>query len=146
MRDLGERLRRVRMDLAAIVLAGFLLLIPGLLLPGVQRAFTDFYLIAKMHHWLWWIIGGLATLAVTRALMVLLQHHLMARLQLRLGVTSNGQLLWHILHLPTAYFSQRNAGEIANRTTTADRLTGLLSGSVGFAIVNLLDHHDLRAW
>jgi len=138
MRDLGERLRRVRMDLAAIVLAGFLLLIPGLLLPGVQRAFTDFYLIAKMHHWLWWIIGGLATLAVMRALMVLLQHHLMARLQLRLGVTSNGQLLWHILHLPTAYFSQRNAGEIANRTTTADRLTGLLSGSVGFAIVNLL--------
>ena len=120
------------------MLAGFLLLVPDLLLPGLQRAFTDFYLIAKMQSWLWWILAGLVVLALTRATMVFLQHHLMARLQLRLGVTSNGQLLWHILHLPTGYFAQRNAGEIANRTTIADRLTGLLSGSVGFALVNLL--------
>jgi len=138
VKNLADRLQHVRGGLTAIVLAGFLLLVPGLLLPGIQRAFTDFYLIAKMQSWLWWILAGLVALALTRATMVLLQQHLMARLQLRLGVTSNGQLLWHILHLPTAYFAQRNAGEIANRTTTADRLTGLLSGSVGFALVNLL--------
>jgi ABC-type bacteriocin/lantibiotic exporter with double-glycine peptidase domain len=47
-------------------------------------------------------------------------------------------LLWHILHLPMNYFAQRNAGEIASRSGIADRFTGLLSGSVGFAIVNLL--------
>lgn len=138
LRSIADQLRRVHGGLAAIVLAGFLLLIPGLLLPGVQRAFTDYYLIAKKQSWLWWILAALAALAITRASMVLIQHHLMARLQLRLGVTSNGQLLWHILHLPAAYFAQRNSGEIANRTTTADRLTGLLSGSVGFALVNIL--------
>jgi NHLM bacteriocin system ABC transporter peptidase/ATP-binding protein len=138
LRNIADQLRRVHGGLAAIVLAGFLLLIPGLLLPGVQRAFTDYYLIAKKQSWLWWILAAMAALAITRAAMVLIQHHLMARLQLRLGVTSNGQLLWHILHLPAGYFAQRNAGEIANRTTTADRLTGLLSGSVGFALVNIL--------
>ena len=104
----------------------------------MQRAFTDYYLIAKKVDWLWWILGGLAALALVRATMVMLQHYLMARLQLRLGVSSNGQLLWHILHLPTNYFAQRNAGDIANRTTIADRFTGLLSGRVGFALVNLL--------
>jgi len=138
VQNLTERLHHVRSGLLAIIAVGFLLLVPGLLLAGAQRAFTDFYLIGKLHSWLWWILGGLAGLALARAGMVLLQHHLMARLQLRLGVTSNGQLLWHILHLPTGYFAQRNAGEIANRTTIADRFTGLLSGSVGFAIVNLL--------
>jgi NHLM bacteriocin system ABC transporter peptidase/ATP-binding protein len=138
VRNIADQLRRVHGGLAAIVLAGFLLLIPGLLLPGVQRAFTDYYLIAKKQSWLWWILAAMAALAITRASIVLIQHHLMARLQLRLGVTSNGQLLWHILHLPAGYFAQRNAGEIANRTTTADRLTGLLSGSVGFALVNIL--------
>jgi NHLM bacteriocin system ABC transporter peptidase/ATP-binding protein len=138
LRNIADQLRRVHGGLAAIVLAGFLLLIPGLLLPGVQRAFTDYYLIAKKQSWVWWILAAMAALAITRAAMVLIQHHLMARLQLRLGVTSNGQLLWHILHLPAGYFAQRNAGEIANRTTTADRLTGLLSGSVGFALVNIL--------
>jgi NHLM bacteriocin system ABC transporter peptidase/ATP-binding protein len=138
IRNLAEQLRTVRGGLAAIVLAGFLLLIPGLLLPGIQRAFTDFFLIAKMQTWLWWILAGLVGLALVRAMITLLQHHLMARLQLRLGVSSNGQLLWHILHLPTGYFAQRNAGEIANRTAIADRFTNLLSGSVGFAIVNML--------
>lgn len=136
--NISTQLRRVRSGLAAAVLAGFLLLVPGLLLPGIQRAFTDYYLIAKKENFLWWILGGLAALAVARAIMVLLQHHVMARLQLRLGVSSNGQLLWHILHLPTNYFAQRNAGEVANRSSIADRFTGLLSGSVGFAIVNLL--------
>jgi NHLM bacteriocin system ABC transporter peptidase/ATP-binding protein len=138
IRNIAARVRNVRSGILGLVLAGFLLLVPGLLLPGIQRTFTDFYLIAKMHSWLWWILGGLAALAVTRALMAWLQHHLMARLQLRLGVSSNGQLLWHILHLPIGYFAQRNAGEIANRTSVADRFSGLLSGSVGFALVNLL--------
>ena len=59
--------------------------------------------------------GRLLALALARAIMVGLQHHLMARLQLRLGVASNSQLLWHILHLPMNYFAQRNAGEIASR-------------------------------
>jgi NHLM bacteriocin system ABC transporter peptidase/ATP-binding protein len=136
--NLSERLMTVRGGIMAAVLSGFLLLIPGLLLPGIQRAFTDFYLVAKMHSWLWWVIGALIGLAAVRAAMVLIQQHLMARLQLRLGVASNGQLLWHILHLPTGYFAQRNAGEIANRTATADKFSGLLSGPVGFALVNLM--------
>jgi ABC-type bacteriocin/lantibiotic exporter with double-glycine peptidase domain len=84
------------------------------------------------------VLGSLAALAGVRAAMVLLQQHLMSRLQLRLGVSSNSQLLWHILHLPTAYFAQRNAGEIANRTGTADKFSNLLSGPVGFAVVNLM--------
>src|SRR4051812_31527769 len=121
VRNLSERLTTVRGGVMAAVLSGFLLLIPGLLLPGIQRAFTDFYLVAKMHSWLWWVISALLGLAAVRAAMVLVQQHLMARLQLRLGVVSNGQLLWHILHLPTGYFAQRNAGEIANRTSTADK-------------------------
>jgi len=124
--------------IATCVLAGFLLLLPGLLIPGVQRAFTDFVLVAKYQSWLWWVIAALAGIAVVKATLTFLQQYLMARLQLRLGVSSNGRLLWHILHLPTQYFAQRNAGEIANRAGTADRFTGLLSGSVGFAIVNIL--------
>src|SRR5581483_8817264 len=136
--NISLQLRRVRSGLAGVVLAGFLLLVPGLLLPGVQRAFTDYYLIAKKENFLWWILAGVVALAIGRASMVMLQHHVMARLQLRLGVSSNSQLLWHILHLPTTYFAQRNAGEIANRTSTADRFTGLMSGSVGFALVNML--------
>ncbi|MEA3151498.1 MAG: hypothetical protein QOD56_2437, partial [Gammaproteobacteria bacterium] len=59
----------------------------------------------------------MAAIAVVKALLTFIQQVLMARLQLQLGVTSNGRMLWHILHLPTAYFSQRNSGDVANRAT-----------------------------
>jgi len=80
---------------------------------------------------------GACRIAVVKATLTFLQQYLMARLQLRLGVSSNGAALAHPASAD-AVFCQRNAGEIANRAGTADRFTGLLSGSVGFAIVNIL--------
>jgi NHLM bacteriocin system ABC transporter peptidase/ATP-binding protein len=137
IRNITMALSGVWKGIAACVLAGFLLLVPGLLIPGAQRVFTDFILVNRYEQWLWWLIGALAAIAVVKALLTFIQQFLMARLQVQLGVTSNGRILWHILHLPTAYFSQRNSGDVANRVTIADRFTGLVSGSVGFAIINV---------
>jgi ABC-type bacteriocin/lantibiotic exporter with double-glycine peptidase domain len=105
---LRVRLHTFRAALIAIVVIGFLLLIPGLLIPGLQRAFTDYYLVAGLHDWLWWLIGGLLGAAALRMFLTWLQQYLLARLNVRLGLQSNGRLLWHFLHLPIAFFSQRS--------------------------------------
>jgi NHLM bacteriocin system ABC transporter peptidase/ATP-binding protein len=123
---------------AAILVLGLLLLAPGLALPGLQRAFTDFYLVAGLHDWLWWLVGGVAAVAALRMLLTYLQHHVIGRLQVRLGIASNARLLWHILHMPILFFAQRNGGEVANRAGIGDRLSGLLTGSLAVAAVNLL--------
>jgi len=49
---LRARLRAFRPTLVAIAVVGFLMLVPGLIIPGLQRAFTDFYLVAGLHDWL----------------------------------------------------------------------------------------------
>jgi NHLM bacteriocin system ABC transporter peptidase/ATP-binding protein len=133
-----ERLSQFRNTIVAIVLAGFLLLVPGLAIPGLQRAFTDFYLIGGMQHWLKWLLGGLVAAALARMLLVWLQQHSLSRFNVRLGMVSNGRLLWHILHMPMNFFAQRNGGELASRAALGDRLSGLMSGSLLIAIVNLL--------
>ncbi|HUN52290.1 MAG TPA: NHLP family bacteriocin export ABC transporter peptidase/permease/ATPase subunit [Candidatus Sulfotelmatobacter sp.] len=133
-----QRLRRFYSPIAAIVLAGFLLLVPGLVIPGLQRAFTDFYLVAGLHDWLWWLLGGMAGAAVLRMLLVWLQQYGLSRFSVRLGLISNGRLLWHILHMPMNFFNQRNSGELANRAALGDRLSSLMSGSLVIACVNLL--------
>ena len=40
-----------------------LLVAPGLVIPGLQRAYIDYYLIAGLNDWLWWLIGGVAAIA-----------------------------------------------------------------------------------
>jgi NHLM bacteriocin system ABC transporter peptidase/ATP-binding protein len=133
-----ERLAGFGVAVAAVTIAGFLLVAPGLVIPGLQRAFIDYYLIAGLHDWLWWLIGGIAAIAVLKGLLVYLQQRTLARFQVRFAVATTGRLLWQILHLPIAFFTQRNPGELASRVGIGDRLTGLLSGSVTVTIVNLL--------
>jgi len=73
-----------------------------------------------------------------KTLLVYLQQRVLARFQVQLGVKTSGRVLWQILHLPIAFFAQRNSGDLANRLSFADRLSGLLSGSVAIALINLL--------
>jgi NHLM bacteriocin system ABC transporter peptidase/ATP-binding protein len=138
LRIIRESLAGFGAPLAGTVLAGFLLVIPGLLVPGLQRAFVDYFLIGGLDHWLYWLIGGIAAVALVKATIIFLQQHTLARFQVRYGISTSGRLLWQILHLPVPFFSQRHSGDLASRLTAADRLTGLLSGSLAVALVNLL--------
>jgi NHLM bacteriocin system ABC transporter peptidase/ATP-binding protein len=133
-----QRLGAFHNPIVAIVLTGLLLLVPGLAIPGLQRAFTDFYLIAGLDHWLKWLLGGMVGAALLRMLLVWLQQFSLSRFNVRLGLVSNGRLLWHILHMPMNFFAQRNSGELASRAGLGDRLSGLMSGSLLIAFVNLL--------
>jgi NHLM bacteriocin system ABC transporter peptidase/ATP-binding protein len=133
-----QRLVAFHNPIAAIVLTGLLLLVPGLAIPGLQRAFTDFYLIAGLDHWLKWLLSGMVAAALLRMLLVWLQQFSLSRFNVRLGLVSNGRLLWHILHMPMSFFAQRNSGELASRAGLGDRLSGLMSGSLLIAFVNLL--------
>lgn len=133
-----QRLSAFHNAISAIVLAGFLLLVPGLAIPGLQRAFTDFYLIAGLSQWLKWLLGGMVAAALLRMLLVWVQQSSLSRFNVRLGLVSNGRLLWHVLHMPMNFFAQRNSGELASRALLGDRLSGLMSGSLLIAFVNLL--------
>ena len=137
-RDIRRTLAGFSSPLTAAVLGGVLLVAPGLIIPGLQRAFVDYYMIAGLTDWLWWLIGAIAAVAIGRGLLTFLQQRILARFQVRFGLTTSGRVLWHTLRLPIAFFAHRNSGEIANRITIADRLTSVLSGSVTVTLINLL--------
>ncbi len=137
-RGVRETLSGFGPAVTAAILAGFLLVVPGLVIPGIQRAFVDYYMIAGLDDWLWWLVGGIAAVAVAKALLTFVQQRTLARFQVRLGASVSGRVFWHILRLPMAFFAQRNSGDIANRLTAGDRLTGLLSGNVAVTSINLL--------
>jgi NHLM bacteriocin system ABC transporter peptidase/ATP-binding protein len=67
-----------------------------------------------------------------------LQQSYLLRLETRLAVGSSSRFLWHVLRLPTEFFSQRFAGDISSRVGINDRVAQLLSRELATHAVGAL--------
>lgn len=121
-----------------MVITGLSLAITGLITPSFQRVFVNDYLIDGRDLWvrpmLWFV---LATVVVT-AILTWVQNFVLTRFSLQLAVRMEGSFLWYILRLPLAFFQQRFAGELAQRTAVNDHVASLLGGKLARAAVSLL--------
>jgi NHLM bacteriocin system ABC transporter peptidase/ATP-binding protein len=127
---LRRRLTGLHGALVYVVLAGLALVLPGLLAPTYSRLFVDDVLVKGMSEWvepLAWFMGS--TLLVIATLVWLQQSYLL-RLEARLAISTSARFLWHVLHLPLQFFTQRFPGEIASRVAINDRVAQLLSGEL----------------
>jgi NHLM bacteriocin system ABC transporter peptidase/ATP-binding protein len=128
--SLRRRLAGLHGAVLYVVLAGLALVLPGLLVPTFSRVFVDDVLVKGMLEWvrpLAWFMG--ATLLVVGTLTWLQQRYLL-RLEARLAISTSARFLWHVLHLPLQFFTQRFPGEIASRVGINDRVASLLSGEL----------------
>jgi NHLM bacteriocin system ABC transporter peptidase/ATP-binding protein len=116
--------------LAYMVLAGFALLVPGMITPTFSRIFVDGILVRGLTHWmtpLLWVMGAVAAVTI---LLVWLQQRYLLRFETKLALDSSAKFFWHVLQLPVEFFAQRYAGEIGNRVELNDRIARLLSGDL----------------
>ena len=122
--------------LGFVVGTGLLLVVPGLVVPTFSRLFVDDVLVgraAELARPLFLAIG--VTLAATGTLTWLQQRYLL-RLETKFAVTTSSQFLWHVMHLPMQFFSQRYAGDIGSRVAINDRIAYLLSGELAAAFIS----------
>jgi NHLM bacteriocin system ABC transporter peptidase/ATP-binding protein len=127
---LGRRLAGLHGALAYVVLAGLALVLPGLLVPTFSRVFVDDVLVKGMADWVRPLAWFMAATALVIALLAWLQQRYLLRLETRLAIGTSARFLWHVLHLPLQFFTQRFPGEIASRVGINDRVAQLLSGEL----------------
>jgi NHLM bacteriocin system ABC transporter peptidase/ATP-binding protein len=124
--------------LVYMALAGFALLIPGIITPTFSKIFVDNILVKGLTHWmtpLLLVMGGVAL--VTTALVWLQQRYLL-RFETKLAIDSSAKFFWHVLRLPVEFFTQRYAGEIGDRVGLNDRIARLLSGDVATTALSVM--------
>ena len=131
------RLRGAGKALAYSLGAGFLLVIPGLAVPILTQVFVDHLLIAEMQDWLPPLLIGLLITAIFRGAVEQLQLQALRRLQLKLAVLMSSRFLWHLLHLPLNFFTQRNAGDISDRLALNNRIAEVLSGRLTTTLIDV---------
>lgn len=119
-----------------VMLSGFFLVIPGLVVPTFTRIFIDDYLVGDQK----WLIRPLmvfmvATIIIQGAL-TWLQRYSLLRLETKLALATSSRFFNHILRLPVAYFGQRFAGEIGSRVQINDRVARVISGKLATTIID----------
>jgi NHLM bacteriocin system ABC transporter peptidase/ATP-binding protein len=133
---LKKRLKGSKIALIYIILVGLALVIPGLAIPVFARIFVDDILLGGRNSWVTPLLLGMGITAVLRGILTWLQQYYLLRLETKIALTTSGRFLWHILRLPTEFFSQRFAGDITSRMQSNDRVAKLLSGQLATTALN----------
>jgi len=123
--------------LTLLALAGFLLALFSLLLPGFQRVYLDRILIERLDDWVYPLAITLAAVAPLVAFLTWLHGRLMAAITAKLAIVLASRMVWRVLRLPVLFFTQRYAGMISSRVTLADQLVLTATQSLSQALINL---------
>lgn len=134
---LHNRLRGSEGALLYCVIAGLLLVLPGLAIPVFTQVFVDNVLIQEMQNWLRPLLIGMVMTALLRGLLLRLQLKYLRRLRLKLATVMSARFLRHVLHLPSSFYAQRYAGEVADRVDLNEQVADTLSGKLATTFIDL---------
>ncbi len=133
---LRSRIRDVR-SLALIILAGLMLVIPGLLTPIFSKVFIDNILIQNMTGWFRPLILGMVFMVSIQALLTWFKEYYLLRLETKLTLAESSRYLGYLLQLPMVFFSQRYSGELVNRVGNNDRVADLVTHKLTAAALDM---------
>ncbi|HHH49592.1 MAG TPA: NHLP family bacteriocin export ABC transporter peptidase/permease/ATPase subunit [Saprospiraceae bacterium] len=136
--SLAKRISNSKMSLIFIILASLFLVIPGLVIPSFTQMFVDQFLVNNRASFVMPLILAMGGVLVVHSLLIFIQQYYLLRLETKLALTTSSKFLWHILHLPSAFFAQRFSGEISNRVSLNDKVARLLSGDLANAALNVI--------
>jgi ABC-type bacteriocin/lantibiotic exporter with double-glycine peptidase domain len=115
-----------------------MLVIPGMIVPGMTAVFVDKVLIQRFDGWLGPLLVGLGVTFLLSVALHSLQGFALLRIELRLALEQSARFGWHVLSLPVAFFSQRYTGDLVNRVEANDRVATLLARDFGNAAASCL--------
>ena len=128
---LGRRLQGLNGTFAFIAWISLMLVLPGVIVPGMTAVFVDNILIRQFEGWLGPMLVGLAVVFLVNIALRWLQGVALLRLELRLALEQSAKFTWHVVSLPITFFNQRFTGDLVSRVEANDRVATLLARDLG---------------
>jgi len=135
---LRSRLRGFESALLFALAAGFLLVIPGLIIPAFTQIFLDQVVIGCRSGWLRPLVAGILVVVGLQALLKFLQLRCLRRLHIALAARMSARFFKHLLSLPVDFYAQRFSGEISNRSNLNDKIAQVLSGQLAQTCIDVV--------
>lgn len=138
IKAIRERLAGASSAIAFCILAGFLLVIPGLAIPAFSQVFLDSILVERRIDWLRPIIVAMIIAVLLQAVLKFIQLRYLRRLRIALSIRLSSRFMWQLLRLPSIFYAQRYSGEVANRSLINDKLADTLSGKLAQTAIDVV--------
>lgn len=138
MSSLASRVSNSKLSIIYLILASLFLVIPGLVIPSFIKIFIDKYLINGYSGFVMPLLLIMGAVLLVNSALVYIQQYYLLKLETKLALTTSSKFLWHVFHLPIAFFTQRYSGEIGNRVSLNDKVAKLLSGDLANAALNII--------
>ncbi len=133
-----NRFTHAKAALAYLLLTGFLLTIPDLLLPAFTQIFLDYVISDARTDWLRPVILAMVLTLLYKTVVESFKFQYLRRLKIHLAMTMSSNFFWHLLKLPMTFYSQRYSGEIATREKLNDSIATILSGKLADTALHII--------
>lgn len=110
-----ERMQGAGAAVAFVVICSIITSLLGVIQPGFSRFFLDRLLTQQNPEWFEPFLIGLGALTAIQIVLSVVQTLYSQKLGGKMAAIGNLTYLWHVLHLPMEFFSQRMAGDIQGR-------------------------------
>ena len=118
-----KRLTGTSEGIIFIILTTLISALIGILNPAFSQIFMDRLLTGKNPDWLYPFTAVLIFFAFLTLTVDCIKSLYMLKIEGKLAVVSNSNFMWRVLRLPMEFFSQRMAGDIADRQKRNEVLT-----------------------
>lgn len=134
---LSPRLRGSWSGVNYVIIASFLLVLLGLVVPTFSRIFVDDILV-QGRDWIAPLLAAMGLTALAVGILTWLQQKYLLRLETKLALSMSTRFFWHILRLPIVFFTQRYGGDLTKRIEINDRVAQLLSGELATNLLGVV--------
>ncbi len=125
-------------SLSFLVFITLLLTLPTLAVPVFSQIYIDNYLIRGQVDWLHPLLAVMLFLLIIQFILIYMQRSALKRIENRLSLKFNKQLISHMLKLPMSFFAQRQTGDLITRLQSNDNIAKLLSGPLGITLISMM--------
>lgn len=126
-----KKLRGTSSALLFILLTELITTVLAIVNPVFSRVFMDRILTGNNPAWLYPLLYIMLGVAVVQIVISGLNSIYMMKVQGKLAIVANSEFMWHVLCLPVEFFSQRMAGDIAQRQSTNQGIASTLIMELG---------------
>ena len=122
---------------AAATVAGAILAVPGLIIPGLSAVFVDRVLGEARGDWLAGLVAIALVAILLQGVVAWVQRLVLVRLEQRMAVATTTGFVAAILRLPIDFFVHRLPGDLVHRVAANDSISGVIAGRYAPAIIAL---------
>ncbi len=133
-----ERLKGTKTAIIFVILTTIIISLIGIIKPSFQRIFLDKIITGDSPDWVNPFMGAMLALILLELIVGCINNIYTLKIEGKLAIIANSKYMWHILRLPMQFYSQRMAGDIANRQTKNENVAKQLIQTLAPMVLHLL--------